>query len=153
MKIPLSAKTNWMTTSRRDFLKTSAFTIAATVAGNESLTRALALSTSSGETQRLATGWEFLPQSLGGVWEAWHSEGIAMWQPVTLPHCFNHRDACDPDTPYYRGQGWYRTKLTVSNPHTNGRTLLHFEGAGQRTAPWEDKKEIARFALENPLRW
>ena len=122
-----------MTTSRRDFLKTSGWTVAASFAGCMRVTRALALSATTSNTQRLADGWEFLQQSLGGVWEAWHSEGIAIWQPVVLPHCFNHHDACDPDTSYYRGQGWYRTKLAVSNPYPMGRTLLHFEGAGQRT--------------------
>lgn len=121
-----------MTTSRRDFLKTSAWAAGASAVGGLHVTRALALSATGANTQRLATGWEFVPQSLGGVWEAWHSEGIAVWQPVTLPHCFNHYDACDPDMPYYRGQGWYRTKLAIDNPYPKGRTLLHFGGAGQR---------------------
>src|SRR5580658_8402509 len=109
--IPLFGKQMGMTTSRRDFLKTSAWAAGASAVGGLHVTRALALSATGANTQRLATGWEFVPQSLGGVWEAWHSEGIAVWQPVTLPHCFNHYDACDPDRPYYRGQGWYRTKL------------------------------------------
>jgi beta-galactosidase len=121
-----------MTTSRRDFLKTSAWAAGASAVGGLHVTRALALSATGANTQRLATGWEFVPQSLDGVWEAWHSEGIAVWQPVTLPHCFNHYDACDPDMPYYRGQGWYRTKLAIDNPYPKGRTLLHFGGAGQR---------------------
>ncbi len=50
---------------------------------------------------------------------------------ASLPHCFNHYDACDPDLPYYRGHGWYRKRIPVLNPLKNGRTLLHFEGAGQ----------------------
>jgi beta-galactosidase len=33
---------------------------------------------------------------------------------------------------YYQGQGWYRSRLKLANPFPNGRTLLHFEGAGQR---------------------
>ncbi|MGH9600480.1 MAG: glycoside hydrolase family 2 TIM barrel-domain containing protein, partial [Terracidiphilus sp.] len=33
--------------------------------------------------------------------------------------------------PYYRGHGWYRKRIAVANPLKNGRTLLHFEGAGQ----------------------
>jgi len=123
-----------MSASRRDFLKVSVGSIAATLAGNFSLTRALAQSASAANTQKLTAGWEFLPQPAGGVWQAWHSEGVSAWQPVTVPHCFNHYDACDPDTPYYRGEGWYRTTLAVSNPFPNGRTLLHFEGAGQRAS-------------------
>jgi beta-galactosidase len=50
-----------------------------------------------------------------------------------MPHCFNAYDGCDPDVPAYRGPGWYRTHVPVANPHPNGRTLLHFEGAGQDT--------------------
>ena len=52
---------------------------------------------------------------------------------MTLPHCFNARDSVDPDRPYYQGPGWYRTRLKVANPYPGGRTLLRFEGAGQKT--------------------
>jgi beta-galactosidase len=34
---------------------------------------------------------------------------------------------------YYRGPSWYRTNINISNPYNNGRTILHFEGAGQKT--------------------
>jgi beta-galactosidase len=70
---------------------------------------------------------------LGGPWQAWHSEEVAVWEKITLPHCFNAYDACDPDVPYYRGNGWYRTHVPTANPFKDGRTLLHFEGAGQTT--------------------
>ncbi len=85
--------------------------------------------------QRLLNGWDYHKGSLGGIWEAWRkaANDMNVWQPVTLPHCFNASDAVDPDTPYYQGPGWYRTKLKIENPHSNGRTLLHFEGAGQKT--------------------
>jgi len=88
---------------------------------------------------RLNTGWEFVRQDLGGVWEAvrpvgtGNPESVPLWETVTLPHCFNARDAVDPDVNYYQGPGWYRTQLSIQNPYANGRTLLHFEGAGQKT--------------------
>src|SRR5438132_469448 len=66
--------------------------------------------------RRLTEGWEYLQGSLGGPWEAWHSEEVAVWQPVTMPHCFNAYDGCDPDVPYYRGNGWYRTHVPIANP-------------------------------------
>lgn len=81
--------------------------------------------------QRLDTGWEFYRGPLDPRFQVWHSEELVIWEAVTLPHCFNHYDACDPDVPAYRGTGWYRTKLQIENPHAQGRTLLHFEGAGQ----------------------
>jgi beta-galactosidase/beta-glucuronidase len=34
---------------------------------------------------------------------------------------------------YYQGPGWYRTSFAARNPFPNGRTLLHFEGAGQKS--------------------
>jgi beta-galactosidase len=89
----------------------------------------------NGKITRLADGWEFYQGSLGSVWEVWRGDKATdnvTWTPVTLPHCFNARDAVDPDARYYQGPGWYRTRLQVANPFPNGRTLLHFDGAGQQ---------------------
>jgi beta-galactosidase len=80
---------------------------------------------------RLDSGWEYYQGPLDGPWEVWRGDEIAVWEKVSLPHCFNHYDACDPDTPYYRGHGWYRTHIHALNPLKDGRTLLYFEGAGQ----------------------
>ena len=59
-----------------------------------------------------------------------------------MPHCFNARDAVDPDEIYYRGEGWYRTNLKINNPLPNGRTLLHFEGAGQKSRVFIEAEEV-----------
>jgi beta-galactosidase len=84
--------------------------------------------------QRLLTGWSYRKGGLGGIWEVWRSiTDNVSWQSVTLPHCFNAFDSVDPDAPYYQGPGWYRTQLKLDNPYPNGRTLLHFEGAGQKS--------------------
>ncbi len=92
--------------------------------------------TAAESRQRLAEGWEHYQGSLGSTWEVWRgdtaSDNVA-WSPVTLPHCFNGRDAVDPDARYYQGPGWYRTRLKIANPFPNGRTLLHFDGAGQKS--------------------
>ena len=32
--------------------------------------------------------------------------------------------------------GWYRTRLALRNPFAEGRTILHFQGAGQTTTLW-----------------
>ena len=87
-------------------------------------------------TQRLSTGWEYYQGSLGSAWEVWRGEAASdnvTWNGVSLPHCFNGRDSVDPDVRYYQGPGWYRTKLKINNPYPNGRTILHFDGAGQRS--------------------
>jgi beta-galactosidase len=91
------------------------------------------------QKQRLNNNWEFIRQDLGGVWEAIRPvspgkpESYPAWSKVTVPHCFNDRDGVDPDVNYYQGPGWYRTQLSINNPYAAGRTILHFEGAGQKT--------------------
>lgn len=89
--------------------------------------------------KRLNTNWQFLKGDIGGVWEALRAvkpgnpEAVPLWHKVTIPHCFNELDAVDPDMNYYEGPGWYRAVLDLNNPYKNGRTLLLFEGAGQKT--------------------
>jgi beta-galactosidase len=86
--------------------------------------------------KRLDTGWEFRRGPIGGIGEVWRHEETGLWQSTVLPHCFNADDACDPDRPYFRGQGWYRTRLTLRHPFFGGRTILNFQGAGQTTTLW-----------------
>jgi beta-galactosidase len=49
----------------------------------------------------------------------------------------------DPDVNYYQGPGWYKTLLSVNNPYSNGRTILHFEGAGQKTSVYIYTEQVA----------
>lgn len=101
------------------------FTVAAKVPSNRKI--------------RLTDNWEYLKGDLGGIWEAVRPaspgspETVPIWQKVTLPHCFNAEDAVDPDVNYYQGPGWYKTLLDIDNPYEGGRTVLDFEGAGQKT--------------------
>ncbi|HEX4119637.1 MAG TPA: glycoside hydrolase family 2 TIM barrel-domain containing protein, partial [Verrucomicrobiae bacterium] len=96
-------------------------------------------------SRRLDDGWQYHQGALGGIWEVWRgnkaSDNVA-WTPVRLPHCFNAFDAVDPDVHYYQGPGWYRTRLAVANPYPDGRTLLHFEGAGQKTQVYVDLEKV-----------
>lgn len=97
--------------------------------------------------QRLNGGWEHYTGSLGGVWEVWRGDKLSNhynvpWHAVQLPHSYNGLDVMDPDGKYYQGQGWYRTRLQVDNPYPNGRTLLHFEGAGQRSEVFVYTRQI-----------
>ncbi len=101
------------------------------------------------QSQRLNSNWEFLKGDLGSVWEAVRpakagsSESVPLWQSINLPHCFNATDAVDPDVNYYEGTGWYRTQLDINNSYPSGRTLLHFEGAGQKVAVYIYDKKVA----------
>ena len=95
----------------------------------------------------LASGWEYVRGDVGGIWITLRSDDRALslpvWTPVTLPHCVNAFDAVDPDVPYYQGPAWYRTQLDIANPHAGGRTLLHFEGSGQKTEVWIGDQRVA----------
>ncbi len=121
--------------TRRRFLKSIAAAAAAAQCSarlRASIVRpVLANAEACSDSKRLDSGWEYNRGALDGPWEVWRGNEIADWEKVSLPHCFNHYDACDPDTPYYRGHGWYRTRIAVANPLKDGRTLLYFEGAGQ----------------------
>ena len=99
---------------------------------------------------RLTDNWDFHKGDLGSVWEAVRSfyeedsqKSSVYWENVTLPHCFNAEDAVDPYVKYYQGAGWYRTFLDVENPYVDGRILLHFEGAGQKTKVFVHLTEAA----------
>ena len=87
-------------------------------------------------SQRLSGGWEYYRGSLGSTWEIWRGDAATdnvTWTAVSLPHCFNARDAVDPEVRYYQGPGWYRKQLKTENPFASGRTLIHFNGAGQKS--------------------
>ena len=93
----------------------------------------------TGNKIRLTDNWEFLRQDVGNIWELvrpikkGQPEEQPIWTKVTLPHCFNAEDAVDPDLNYYQGPGWYKTRLKLDNPYPDGRMVLEFEGAGQKT--------------------
>ncbi len=88
---------------------------------------------------RLNDNWSFLRQDIGNIWEAvrpfkaGNPESVPVWEAVSLPHCFNAEDCVDPDVNYYQGPGWYKTQLDIANPYKDGRIILEFEGAGQKT--------------------
>jgi beta-galactosidase len=119
-----------MTPTRRAFLAGSAALCATALASSRLLASSLQAPAQAQTVTLLDKDWEYYQGPLE-PWQVWHSEELVTWEKQTVPHCFNHYDACDPDTPAYRGSGWYRRKLQASNPYPNGRTMLLFEGAGQ----------------------
>jgi beta-galactosidase len=123
------------------------FQTASALAGAALLSPTGAASPEPPAVRRLADGWEHYGAGLGGIWEVWRGKAAAAnvaWDKVAMPHCFNARDAVDPDRPYYQGPGWYRTTFTLANPYPNGRALLHFEGAGQRSEVFIGLESVGR---------
>ena len=95
---------------------------------------------------RLDSGWQYTQGDLGGIWEAVRKENsseLPTWQTVTLPHCFNALDSVDPYKSYYQGPGWYRRTLEINNPFQNGRTLIRFDGSGQKTEVFIGQTKVA----------
>src|SRR6476620_3497226 len=117
--------------SRRALLKSASLGLAAGALGART-----AFAADEPQVHRLTTGWEHFRGTLGGVWEVWRGDKASdnvPWDKVEVPHCFNARDAVDPDQPYYQGPGWYRTRIKYTQKTAGNRLLLHFEGAGQRS--------------------
>lgn len=128
--------------SRRQFIERASFSAAGAFLAARSSTGAVSAPNGNSGltlTARLDSGWEFR-QGRGSIADAWSPSKD--WQPVEVPHCFNALDSCDPDREYYRGQGWYRSRIPVRNPFAGGRTLLLFQGAGQTTTVWVGAKQV-----------
>ncbi len=126
-------KSNSNAVTRRDFLKSTALAAGAACIPLSSAHAGLPQPNSS-VSEKLTTGWEYFQGSMGGIWDVWRQDMTenTVWKKVDVPHCFNAYDAVDPEKPLYEGPGWYRRKLSVKNPFERGRTLLLFEGAGQK---------------------
>ncbi len=132
------------TITRRDFIKSTTLTTAAAISGVSFAPIASADTPNPARGRRLLTGWEHHLGALGGPWDVWrhYAGGSVAWRAVEMPHCFNARDAVDPDEPCYQGPGWYRARIKIENPNKNGRTLLHFEGAGQKSRVFVDLDQV-----------
>lgn len=126
--------------SRRQFLQAASCSVASALLAPPLNAAKLTSISPQGGTEahalRLDAGWQFRQAPLHGAGEAWAPEAANLWRETALPHCFNGYDACDPDRDYFRGKGWYRTRIPMENPFQGGRTILHFQGAGQTTTVW-----------------
>ncbi|MBD1427465.1 alginate lyase family protein [Sphingobacterium arenae] len=109
---------------------------------------ALELKVVAQEKHRLSHGWEFVRGDLGDIWEGVRPapngapETLPIWENVVLPHSYNATDAVHPEKNYYQGPAWYRTYLDIENPYSGGRTILHFEGAGQKSEVYVYQEKV-----------
>ena len=93
------------------------------------------------------TNWWLYKAELGSAYEAFRLEKysqLPVFEKVSVPHCYNAFDAVSPDTPYYQGPAWYYTFVEINNPYQGGRTVLHFEGAGQEAEVYLFTQKIAK---------
>lgn len=55
------------------------------------------------------------------------------WEPVSIPHTWNARDAFDDVQGYYRGTGTYKKTVWIPKQDRDKVLVLNFEGANQET--------------------
>jgi beta-galactosidase len=126
--------------ARRQFIQTASFSavgamLSARLGKGQQRLREATPAEGERHIFRLERGWHFRRGPVAGIQELNKAKSHG-WEPVELPHCFNAMNECDPDQSYYRGEGWYQTRIAVHNPLAGGRTILHFQGAGQKTTVW-----------------
>jgi beta-galactosidase len=73
----------------------------------------------------LQDGWRFIKDDVAGAEEV--SFDDSSWEKVRVPHTWNAVDA-QSKADYYRGAGWYRKTITLSNEQAAMSNFLRFEG-------------------------
>jgi len=82
----------------------------------------------SRRVESLDAQWKFFKGDAPGADNG--SFDDSAWTPVTLPHTWNALDGQDgPQTPYYRGVGWYRKHFTIASDLAQRKLYLQFDGA------------------------
>ncbi|MFR1517468.1 MAG: glycoside hydrolase family 2 protein [Clostridia bacterium] len=54
------------------------------------------------------------------------------WEPVCLPHTWNRIDGEDGGNDYYRGTGWYRTRIRIGERACGKRIYIEFKGVNSQ---------------------
>jgi beta-galactosidase len=89
--------------------------------------------------------WKFFKGNAPGADSASFDDSV--WTPVTLPHTWNAVDGQDgPQTPYYRGVGWYRKHFTIAPNLAGGKLYLQFDGANIITDVFVNGAPVGRHA-------
>lgn len=70
--------------------------------------------------------WRFIRSDVNGAESTTFDD--SGWSKVTLPHTWNAEDALKGGN-YYRGPGWYRKKLDISQADKDKRVFVRFEAA------------------------
>lgn len=96
-------------------------------------------------TTTLSEGWKFKLADVAGAEQPAFDD--ASWEAVTLPHCFKPLEGQDgPTTTYYRGIGWYRTKLKPDAALAGKRIYLQFDGSNIITDVWLNGTSLGKHA-------
>ena len=100
------------------------------------------------QEENMISDWIFYKGSLEDGFSENTDESI--FQAVTVPHTWNGidgQDGCDNNgntkvTDYYRGDGWYRTRLAFDEADMKGRTFLRFQGANTQCEVYVNSQRV-----------
>jgi Glycosyl hydrolases family 2, TIM barrel domain/Glycosyl hydrolases family 2, sugar binding domain/Glycosyl hydrolases family 2/Domain of unknown function (DUF4982) len=85
--------------------------------------------------------WEFHKGSLSAEDQAEIVGSEAeekVWESIDLPHTWNAEDGYDGGSNYFRGDGWYRKRISIDKRLSGKRFYLHFDGANLITDVYID---------------
>jgi beta-galactosidase len=71
-------------------------------------------------------GWKFIRTDVNGAQAPAFDD--SKWTEVSVPHTWNDKDTLKGGN-YYRGAGWYRTKLSIPQSAKGNRIFVRFEAA------------------------
>ena len=64
------------------------------------------------------------------------------WEKITTPHTYN-MDGIN-NFYYYRGEAWYRSKITIPKKMENERIFIRFEGVGHEATVYINEKKAGK---------
>ncbi len=102
----------------------------------------------STDTLQFSMGWRF---RLGEYDDPGGGQSIRIfdqgdgWDPVNLPHSFNAENTFVPVRGYYRGIGWYRKHLQLSQEQVSRKVFLEFAAAFSVADLWVNENHIGQF--------
>ncbi|MDD7885380.1 glycoside hydrolase family 2 TIM barrel-domain containing protein [Flavivirga sp. 57AJ16] len=76
--------------------------------------------------QSINTGWSFFKGDINNSTDL-------DWQAINIPHSWNTDDTLDETPGYYRGIGWYKKNIYISQNWKDKDIFIFFEGANQET--------------------
>ena len=107
---------------------------------------------------RICDNWRFIRGDANGASAIDFND--SKWQTVSLPHTWNADDVINSQ--YYRGPGWYRTKLPIAASAEGKRIFVRFEAASIVADVYFNGRHIGRhrgaftafcYELTDLIRW
>lgn len=102
----------------------------------------------STDTLQFSMGWRF---RLGEYDHPGGGQAIGIfdqgdgWDPINLPHSFNAQNTFVPVRGYYRGIGWYRKHLQLSQEQVSRKVFLEFAAAFSVADLWVNEHHLGEY--------